>query len=442
MRRIWVLTCSVVLTGCVSLGSDPQIYDCPVISKYETPYLTAPVIADIQRDGYADLEPDIGFRILSGDQENQTLREDPLFKALGGDSDPFSPLAANDPAPRKVLLLSGGGQWGAYGAGFLAAKYGRGKSDYAAISGVSTGALQALLIGVGGYGLLNDEYAGITQKGLIRTGGLLTALTKGYLHNTDPLRKRIETLLCETNECHGLEKLANAKSDVFVGSVELATGKFKSLHISAMARAAFPKGGGLAMSKGAAQQCVVAAVMGSIAMPAFLRPARIDGKVYVDGGVRLSVFEAVVADYAQRISAQKRYDVQLDVVRNGPTVLQPDIKQGSDGKYQADARPDVGKAAMRAYSTIVNQSELMSLAALRLSRPTGLIRYTTADGYKATCEPKRTQVKGKPSTAMFDPPFMQCLIGWGHTRAEAGWRLMPETNQTVGTGTKTGTKDI
>jgi Patatin-like phospholipase len=444
MKKIVLLLTSLALSGCVSLGARPQSYDCKSSKDYQTLYLTAPITSEIQLEGFADLEPTFFAAHAMATDGRSSWSADPLYKILGGDSG-VSPLVVGTPSPKKLLLLSGGGQWGAFGAGFLRAIHENNESDYDAINGVSTGALQALLIGVGGYPLLFEEYDGIKERDLIKTGGLLSALTKGYLNDTDPLRKRLEQLLCEDDTtCSGIEKLAAAKSQIFVGGVEAATGQFHSFDISKMARAAYPRGVATKMTPKEAQQCIVGAVMGSIAMPAFLRPARINHQVkngneirsvqsvYVDGGVRHSVFEAVAADIARRVSENTSNQVELYVVRNGPTVLQPDSKQSGSGAYEVDAKPDIAKVVMRGYSTIVNQSEVMSLAALRLSRPTGAIRYISADGYRAEAKCTRTEANGKPGKAMFDAGFMQCLMAWGKRRAQRDWRVLPPAMMTGG----------
>jgi hypothetical protein len=423
MRKLSSLILGLMLSGCVNLGAKPQLYDCAQFDAFKTEYVVAPIIAEIQKDGFADLRLPSRTVPLSLNRDAPTPQSDPLYKALGGE-DGLSPLGgarkASQKAKKRVLVLSGGSHWGAFGAGFLKARQSTNPEHYDAVSGVSTGALQALLIGVGGFDLLENEYQTIEQHDLIKTGSVLTALTSGYMNNTDPLRKRLEALLCKSDvDCPGLEKLAMSKTEVFAGSVELATGNFQSRHLTAMARAGYGKDENRSLTPKQAQQCIVAAIMGSIAMPAFLRPARVNGKVFVDGGVRLSVFEAVLGSYAQDISDRQNSDVEIDVVRNGPTVLRLDERTDDDSAYKTDAKPDIGRVAYRSYSAIVNQTEVMSLAGLRLSRPTGTIRYITADGFKASgnCWPNAKYT--------FDADFMRCLVRWGRTRAQGGWRSMP-----------------
>jgi predicted patatin/cPLA2 family phospholipase len=60
-------------------------------------------------------------------------------------------------------MLSGGGQWGAFGAGYLDQARRNGTlPEFSYVSGVSTGALQSLFVSIGtpdAYAMLLDAYA-------------------------------------------------------------------------------------------------------------------------------------------------------------------------------------------------------------------------------------------------------------------------------------------
>lgn len=445
-RFLPIAACSVLVSGCISLGAKPQAYECPAAEAFIRDYAVAPIFDDIQRDGHDDQEGTGWFGLQALQEMGQAPRPDPIYLAIGGQqgNKPLGPIGSG--GTKRMLLLSGGGQWGAFGAGFLQGMHAREQRRYDVITGVSTGALQALLVGMSDYERLVSEYRRKDQQELIKTGGLLTAVKTGYVNDTNPLRERVERLLCNSDtDCPGIAKLSAADTEVFVGSVELATGKFRSFSITAMAdavhgRVRHPGSADPRLDRRQAKDCITGAIMASVAVPVFLRPVTMNSKTYVDGGVRLSVFEAVIGSMAEAVDKQGRYKVELDVVRNGPTVLEPDARDPATGRFQADLRPDAAKNALRSYSAIVNQAEVMSLAGLRLSRPTGQIRYVTADGYKARGNCPRTMIDGKQSDAMFDIDFMHCLINWGANQAGNGWRKLPETDRAV--SKKPGGNDI
>ena len=149
------------------------------------------------------------------------------------------------------------------------------------------------------------------------------------------------------------------------------------------------------------------------------RPVQIDGHTYVDGGVRSSVFEAGVGRRLSRFTAKTASAApHIYVMRNGPTIVFRDANDpGKPGVAAVDARPDIMRVGMRAYSTLVNQNELMSIASLRLNYPRGPISVISADGFNAPMNPKPC---GPRPEALFEARFMHCLIDWGAYKARFG----------------------
>jgi hypothetical protein len=120
------------------------------------------------------------------------------------------------------------------------------------------------------------------------------------------------------------------------------------------------------------------------------------------------VFDAYFSDAVQA-EDPKGEGWKLYVIRNGPTRIAP------DAEIDHNPRPDL--TALRAYRIIVNESEVMSIAALRLSRPTGAIDFTTANGFASKCS--------KQTDQPFEQSFMKCLVELGEARAsspEGPWR--------------------
>jgi predicted acylesterase/phospholipase RssA len=440
MVRKWLIcgAAAMTLSGCgIKLKSEPMAFTCPLLQEASHIYSGAKIYTDIQKEGLVDIGA-TGLQIAgvtaaeNGDDVNNI---DPVIQALQqAASETRIATSADGGRSVNMLMLSGGGQWGAFGAGMMNKLNANNQlPDFKVITGVSTGALQSLLIATGDYDLLKAQYEDSDQSDLVIEGGLGDVTGKGALYDTSPLRKKIDTLLCgaDGKDCSQIQKIANSPSHIFIGMVELDTGNFKSVDISRIARAAFPRTPGEAskpLKPLEARDCITGAAMASAAMPGFFTPVKINGKTYADGGVRYSLFEANLASGAGAITGA---EVNMYMLRNGPTVLRHDDPVGAKNPVKAvDADPNIRNVALRAYSTIVNQSEVNSIVGLRLSRPKGSIRFATADGYRgiAQCSIPKAKKKGD-LPPVFDKGFMQCLIKWGGMKADrvgGPWRPLCE----------------
>ncbi len=418
MKRFLVsIILMLTMSGCALLGRDnSMVFDCQQLGQYSRAYSGVPVVDDIVNDGPS----------LALDQEGAARfaaspigDDDPLVLALGKRLSIARSLGTVAPKP-AILLLSGGGQWGAYGAGFInqLAKTGR-FAKPGIVTGVSTGSIQSLFIAAGQYQRMRNLYNDTEQVGLVNNGGYLSILTRGSVSTYEPLRSKLLKELCADDTCQMLRDIANGP-DLFIGIVEGNSGKFIVVNVGDLVRQATADSSHNATALRSAAQCVTAVALASSAVPVFDQRIKIrsneDGQpvehVYLDGGVRHSVFEAYVAGAAK--SADKANAVDLYVMRNGPTQVVP--------FPQIDRKADPLTAALRGYAIIVNEGEVMSIAALRLSRPTGDIFFTTANGYASSGQ----CVKQRPN-APFEHQFMQCLVAYGERRAGdsgAGWRAL------------------
>ena len=407
---------ALALSGCATRGA--LHIDCPGFANYIVKMPRSQLVQDIQEDaGKLALEstPDkadpraaysLDASLEAGVKRASTLQ---LQLATG-----------SAPARNDVLLLSGGGQWGAFGVGFLdrlrtthPAQFPRAKT----ITGVSTGGLQALFLGVGSgaaFEGLKVAYAPKRESDVVNRNAKPLAVITGSIAGLAPLKRKVLAALCNdglpSHGCPLIDALAaDASADVFIGFVDAETGDFYYAPIKYLARLPKPE----------AQQCIAGAAIASAAMPVFFQQVKVGERTYYDGGVRQSVFEAAVARKAY--AAARAMGMQSDprqptlyVVRNGPTVLLPDAAP----LKKADALT----AALRGEAIVVNQLEVQSIADLRLGHPTGPIKLITADGYS------EFGCRKEPKDAMFSPTFMACLTRFGAARADRGdaWRPLSE----------------
>ncbi len=375
----------------------------------------------------------------------------------------FAPEEDEDGA---LLALSGGGQWGAFGAGYLQAlDQDKPLPRFSAITGVSTGALQALFVSAnqaqGGkpthpLAALVTQYSPASESEIVSRSGYVGAVFNGSVAKLGPLRKRIETALCEgrpdnptvPGHCPLIEYLAsNGAPTVLLGFVEAGSGDMRAVNVTAIARDAVnPVDPARAISMKTAQQCITGGALASVAMPFFYQQVQITSRhanangqaesralTYYDGGVRQSMFllattAAITALDAQRSAALdngkaalpgvQRGGRRIYLVRNGPTVATADDR--------ADAPRGAIPTAERGYSLIVNQSEVTAIEAIRLRDSTSVMRLVTADGYnRRFADPRNGKLypagcQKQTKSAMFEPQFMACLQAFGRFKATGG----------------------
>ncbi len=452
------------LTGILSgTKSRPIDIDCPaaLMAGVESTPVAPQIVRVLQQEAYLD-DP-----ALNGTQEARSknpglveadgYRDDPLFNAL---LQTESRLVA---APKHVLLLSGGGAWGAFGAGFLAGLASRQDEhrlpQFAAITGVSTGAVQALLLATGTPEEMEAEYLSGEPVGRTRTSmlALINGITRhGGLTDLSPLLNRLQALLLTTGSDgkDRLQRLAETSQVVQIGVVEAGNGRFRIFDLGRLAKNIVAAGGGpAARSQGA--RCIAGTVVASSAVPLQMVPIRLrdpqSGRVrtYIDGGVRVSLFDAHVAEIVR--SADKNNvesagasaaQTTIHVIRNGPTVgRRSKYANGKDGPTEIDVNPHVLRVMELSQSTLVNQNEISSIALLRLTRPDNEILAATADGYSARTAPC-TELPGRSEP--FPVNGMKCLADWGHEKAKRSqpWITLPKASSgaqpTVGTATAKG----
>ena len=366
--------------------------------------------------------------------------------ALKVSQDPAKPERAHG---EKVLMLSGGGQWGAYGAGLFKTLHEDSGEDLAmrgvrVITGISTGSLQAILLMVA----LDEQalpetrryamerlvwgYSPRKEREVVRNTGLRMLPFRGAQAGTAPLRRRIRDAIFENGDATLLDALRQSSIAGYIGFVEANCGLFHYVDVRGLVQDE--------PDNDKAVDALCAAAMASSAMPVFHQQLRVTGskkgsRVLYDGGVRRSVFfersmermHEEVCKHAGRPeddhpSGAERAAVTpaFFVVRNGPTVRVAD--PGLDNK------DDPILNGKRGYDLLVNESEVGAIAGLRLLNPYGDIHVTTADQWDSfDCQ--CPQAECSKEAQMFKPEFMACLRDLGRHKAQRPggpwWPLSP-----------------
>lgn len=424
MRTAILLGMLLVSLGACARGDKINI-NCPELSKYRHKV----PMSGLEREIHG-LKPEIlaeSVGAAAGGEDLDLPRR--LDEALAPDNRGPIPETPGGPPPRQraVLMLSGGGQWGAFGAGFLdQLRLNNALPDTKVVTGISTGSLQSLFVSIGtpeAYQALLAAYAPAKESDVVDRGGFMRLLTKGSLAGLDPLRLRIEAALCpdaivddKAKPCSidalRAMRLPDGRQSkyVLIGFTEAASGTFYYVDVVELAQ----------LPRREARTCITGAALASAAMPVNFEQVQLNGVTYYDGGTRASVFEANVAASARRTMERQeeapgapgtphRPDPALSppifVVRNGPTVAMQDDKVNT-----SDSPID---AAMRAEAILVNQLEVTSIAVIRIEHPTGPVNMVSADGYANVPCTKPT------GGTMFSPGFMACLTQYGRSKANS-----------------------
>jgi len=180
----------------------------------------------------------------------------------------------------NILSLSGGGQNGAFGAGFLRGWRESGqRPEFDIVGGVSTGALlatHALLGTPADDAELEEMYTKITKKDIHNERGIFSlALGADSLSDTAPLR----ALIAKFITAETLKRVADAYKDnrlLVVGTTNIDYGQTWVWNMSLIA-----KDGNLALYRDV--------LLASASFPIVFPPVEIDGHLFVDGAARSNV---------------------------------------------------------------------------------------------------------------------------------------------------------
>ena len=194
------------------------------------------------------------------------------------------------PESFDILVLSAGGQFGAYGSGFLA-----GWSENSAlvpreemnvVTGVSTGAVMATYAYLGcskdaavskKYNdLLKAEYTTLRNEDLFRKRSWIELLWSNSIYDSEPLRKRVEGIITDSLLDEVVAEADRTGRLLLVGAVNVNSGDFEIFNLTAIARDRNQD----------RRACYASAVLASAAIPATFDAIFINDHMYIDGGIR------------------------------------------------------------------------------------------------------------------------------------------------------------
>lgn len=325
-----------------------------------------------------------------------------------------------------VLVLSGGGDFGAFGAGFLQGwgqtsdPRGR-RPDFDAVFGTSTGALLAPLAYVGteaslkvGADLYSDPPADLVeQNGLVPIVPWNESLMK-----PTGLRRTLEQQL--TPEMLGALRAGLKKNRALAcASTNVDFGTFRPLDLLESA----------GQDDATFRQAIVERLLASAAIPGVFPPIELDGSLYVDGGVTANIW--AVRDQSQTDSVLQTW------IRANPGKTPPKIRiwvivnnqlfpKNGDAKREWIDLAGRGVSIMLR-STMLKDMKLTAYAALKVDKELpGEVEFR----FVAIPDAWEPPVKGT-----FQKQTMQALVELGRKMGAdpASWRtVIPNTDDVGG----------
>jgi hypothetical protein len=189
-----------------------------------------------------------------------------------------------------ILALSGGGDKGAFGAGFLSGWTASGdRPEFLLVTGISTGALIApfAFLGPAYDDQLKKLYTESTPKDIISIRGILAALTNDAVADTAPLRKMLRQYINKPL----LESIATEYTkgrELWISTTNLDSSQRVIWNMTKIAASGHPR------SVELFQDVMIASAAIPGAFPPMMIESTLNGKTYqemhVDGGALSQVF--------------------------------------------------------------------------------------------------------------------------------------------------------
>jgi hypothetical protein len=317
--------------------------------------------------------------------------------------------------PKSYMLgISGGGSYGAFGAGVLCGWTERGdRPSFVVVTGISTGALTApfAFLGPAYDDRLRTVYTTVSTRDIVAWRGITSAIFGDAAFDTAPLRRLVERLIDE-DVLREIAKEYDKGRVLVVGTCNLDADRGVVWNMGAIAKAS---------TKGdpAALRLFHDVLMASAAIPGAFPPVMLDVEIdgqrfqemHVDGGVRTQVFLyppsfALLAESAARGFQRERAAYIIRNARQRPV-------------WEQVTRRTMG-VARRSISSMIQTQGIGDLFRIYLIAKRDKVDFNLAaipEGFAYTSED------------LFDPEFMSKLFDVGFRAASSAegfpWQKSP-----------------
>jgi predicted patatin/cPLA2 family phospholipase len=311
---------------------------------------------------------------------------------------------AETPEKVDMLVLSGGGSQGAWGAGVL-----RGWRENTAnprpkkfpvVTGVSTGALLATYAFLGEPAdddLLEQAYTTATTSDIYKKKFILFALFSDSIYNSKPLAGRVKKYITQGT----VDRVAAGGQEgrrLYVGTVNHDSGSLVIWDLTAIA---------MDTNNPGRLDLYQKVVLASASIPILVQPVTIDGNLYADGGARAQLFfEKGFSPAFQKMKDQKTLhpNLTLHIIVNG--------KLGLDSICVSDCLKEI---ALRTLDMLLDANEIGDLYHIEY-----VLKLNRYGHFALSWIPQAVQVT---TSDVFDPKMMRDLYEASRTfgRTKAKW---------------------
>jgi len=321
----------------------------------------------------------------------------------------------------NILELSAGGEYGAYGAGFLEGwgKVGAAgrpvpRDDVRIVTGVSTGSMMATYAFLGHRDAeLRKLYDNLKDEMIYKKNNWIKLLWANSLYGTEGKRALLKKYL--TSEIIDQVAAAPAGRFLYIGMVNLDTGEFKRVDMVALARGIH--------DKALRDDCYRAVIDASSAIEIAFEPVFIDNSMFGDGGARSHLFlvspETIAVGMKDNDLSGSTYrsfalihdDLEVEQQRTDNGVLPIAERTASISTDQTL------KDSVRLTHALVTDPATIVGADAAKKMPTFIQYYAAAATRACECKDKWAKTCEKSSKSgvadTFCQPYMQCLSAGG-----------------------------
>jgi hypothetical protein len=401
-------------------------------------------------------------------------RSDPIGRKLLEDlTQPLPQVEAMAPAGQPVsesiLILSGGSQQGAFGAGFMSAwAQHRGGSlpRFRMVTGISTGALQATFAFLGDTQTIVNEYSIEAEGELLRPlvkgkiekkprSSATSLWSSGTLARLDPLRKKLDKLITPEIMHDVAKEATQFERRLLVGAVEMGSGEMAVFDLTKAAQIYVANKTSDPARAEQMRGCYIEALIASSSVPMSAAPVFIDNRLYIDGGARFGVLvDLTAAAYKAALAIAEKEQRAPKGPRNLFLIVNATLEVPRFcGLSRCDLRddgtaipPEPGdphprwnflQLAQRSVSVMINQAYRSSVFIAHKQASTkhfdtrfvrldpahlqfpAAIDFPGAQGQEKICYQWQLEDEKIDNPREFFPRYMRCLIAYGRQHPEA-----------------------
>lgn len=382
------------------------------------------------------------------------------------------------PPSNSMLILSGGSQHGAFGAGVL----GRwaelrgaqgGLPTFKVVTGISTGAIMATHAFLNRTNVITDSYRIEDERQILEPwvdnangfglGDGLVVVRRGAVGSLGPMRALLKSRITEEVLLAVASEGASGRA-LYTAAVDVDTGKAVVFLLSDYAKQYVAAD---ARRREQIRDCYVDAIVASSSVPMAAPPTFIDNRMYIDGGARFGLLTDEIARFAEQIgpalsaaSGRRARPAKpsLFIVINGSMTTEAECGKADEricwpdgdktkpvqnvgARDGAHSKWKFHELAGRSVSILINQvyrfsnARIMDRAKIRGFEPRLLRIHDDLRTYAApidfpdtppqdirTCPEWKRVDQALDHPIEFHPRYMHCLMKYGGSRVEReGW---------------------